>query len=112
MKRIMTLLLSLLLFSGCSGAADGYKQIDQKTAKDMMDQGGVIVLDVREQDEYDGGHIPGAVLLPVGRSDPQQRGCGAGVLPQRQPQQKSGGGTFCAGLYKDLRIRRYSHLAL
>lgn len=26
----------------------------------------VIILDVWEQDEYDSGHIPGAVLLPVG----------------------------------------------
>ena len=26
----------------------------------------VIVLDVRERDEFDAGHIPGAVLLPVG----------------------------------------------
>lgn len=33
----------------------------------MMDVGaGTIVLDVREQEEYDQGHIPGAVLLPVG----------------------------------------------
>ena len=31
----------------------------------MMDQQDVIVLDVREQEEYDSGHIPGAVLLPV-----------------------------------------------
>ena len=80
MKRIMTLLLSLLLFSGCSRAADGYKQIDQKTAKDMMDQGGVIVLDVREQDEFDGGHIPGAVLLPLGTIDEQSA---AQVIPQK-----------------------------
>ncbi len=33
----------------------------------MMDtQDVIIILDVREQDEYDSGHIPGAVLLPVG----------------------------------------------
>ena len=25
-----------------------------------------MILDVREQDEFDAGHIPGAVLLPVG----------------------------------------------
>ena len=29
----------------------------------MMDTQEVIILDVREQDEYDSGHIPGAVLL-------------------------------------------------
>ena len=32
----------------------------------MMDTQEVIVLDMREQDEFDAGHIPGAVLLPVG----------------------------------------------
>ena len=36
-------------------------------AKSMMEeQPDAVVLDVREQDEYDAGHIPGAVLLPVG----------------------------------------------
>ena len=32
----------------------------------MMDTQEVVILDVREQDEFDAGHIPGAVLLPVG----------------------------------------------
>ncbi|MFR7478386.1 MAG: rhodanese-like domain-containing protein, partial [Acutalibacteraceae bacterium] len=80
MKRIIALLLSLLLCGGCSGTADGYKQIDQKTAKDMMDEGGVIILDVREQNEYDGGHIAGAVLLPLGTINEQTA---AQVIPQK-----------------------------
>ena len=44
---------------------NSYQPITQEAAKDMMDQQDVIVLDVREQEEYDSGHIPGAVLLPV-----------------------------------------------
>ena len=32
----------------------------------LVDTQEIIVLDVREQDEFDAGHIPGAVLLPVG----------------------------------------------
>lgn len=32
----------------------------------MMDTQDVLILDVREQEEYDSGHIPDAVLLPVG----------------------------------------------
>ena len=32
----------------------------------MMDTQDALIMDVREQDEYDSGHIPGAVLLPVG----------------------------------------------
>ena len=70
MKRMTPLLLSLLLLTGCGGAsADSYQQITQEEAKEMMDAQEVILLDVREQDEYDSGHIPGAVLLPVGTID-------------------------------------------
>ena len=70
MKRMIPLLLSLLLLTGCGGAsADSYQQITQEEAKEMMDAQEVILLDVREQDEYDSGHIPGAVLLPVGTID-------------------------------------------
>ena len=45
---------------------NSYQQITQEAAKEMMDSQEVVILDVREQHEYDSGHIPGAVLLPVG----------------------------------------------
>ena len=71
MRRIFSalfaLLLPFLLLTGCGGAAGGsYQQISQEDAKEMMDTEEVVILDVREQSEYDSGHIPGAVLLPVG----------------------------------------------
>jgi len=44
---------------------NSYQQITQETAKEMMDTQEVVILDVREQHEYDSGHIPGAILLPV-----------------------------------------------
>ena len=69
MKRIFSLILAmLLLLTGCGGTnvENTYQQITQEEAKNMMDTQEVIVLDVREQDEFDAGHIPGAVLLPVG----------------------------------------------
>ena len=69
MKRILALILAMLLvLTGCGGTTveKTYHQITQEAAKDMMDTQEVIVLDVREQDEFDAGHIPGAVLLPVG----------------------------------------------
>ena len=32
----------------------------------MMDKGNVTIVDVREPSEYAGGHVPGAMLLPLG----------------------------------------------
>lgn len=83
MKRILPLLISLLLLlTGCGGkTTDGsYQTITQKEAKEMMDSQEVIILDVREQDEYDSGHIPGAVLLPVGTIDETTA---AEVIPEK-----------------------------
>lgn len=83
MKRILAFLIFLmLLLSGCGGnASDGfYQQITQEKAKEMMDAQELIILDVREQDEFDSGHIPGAVLLPVGTIDEDTA---AEVIPEK-----------------------------
>ena len=82
MKRIIPFLLALFLLAGCGGTAadDSYQQISQEEAKEMMDTQEVIILDVREQDEYDSGHIPGAVLLPVGTIDETTA---AEVIPEK-----------------------------
>lgn len=83
MNRILPLFFSLLLlFTGCGGstADNSYQQITQEEAKEMMDTQEVIVLDVREQNEYDSGHIPDAVLLPVGTIDEDTA---AAVIPEK-----------------------------
>ncbi len=43
----------------------GYNQITQAEAKEMMDNGNVIILDVREKDEYVQGHIANSILVPL-----------------------------------------------
>ena len=69
-KVVLIMLFLAAVLTGCGAGgtsmANGYQQISQEDAKQMMDHQEVIVLDVREQHEYDAGHIPGAVLLPVG----------------------------------------------
>ena len=82
MKRIIPFLLAMLMLTGCGGdASDGsYEQITQEEAKEMMDTQEVIILDVREQDEYDSGHIPDAILLPVDTIDEETA---AAVIPEK-----------------------------
>lgn len=51
-----------------------YHKITAEEAKEMMEQGGVTIVDVRREDEYTQGHIPGALLLPneeIGDSQPE-----------------------------------------
>lgn len=89
MKKLFVASLAVfcILLSGCGndesigiiGGADGptsiivtekgekemYKQITQPEAKKIMDSGeDYILLDVREMEEFDEGHIEGALLIP------------------------------------------------
>lgn len=56
-----------------------YRRIDAKTAKDMMAQGGVTIVDVRTPAEFDAGHIEGAINLPLDRIEQDA----ATVLPDK-----------------------------
>ena len=83
MLRLIPMVLSLvLLLAGCGMAASNptYQQITQEEAKQMMETQTVVILDVREQSEYDSGHIPGAVLLPVGSITEETA---ADVIPEK-----------------------------
>ena len=75
----------LLLLTACSETGqvmDGpdmvrsYTQISQDEAKQMMElDDGHVIVDVRRQDEYDAGHIPGAICIPnesIGSEQPQE----------------------------------------
>ncbi len=77
MKRIILILLAALLcLTGCSAEETmTYQSISQEEAaqKMLLDDGHIIV-DVRRRDEYDAGHIPGAVLIPnesIGTEPPE-----------------------------------------
>ncbi len=53
-----------------------YHQISQEEAKEMMAMDGTqIIVDVRTQEEYDSGHIPGAICIPnesIGCDSPEE----------------------------------------
>ena len=66
MKKLLPILLSALMFTGCAGTSDNqtstYRQISMDEAVTMMAQEtGYIILDVRRPDEFAEGHIPGAI---------------------------------------------------
>lgn len=45
---------------------DPYERISAETARQMIEKGGVVVVDVREPVEWAQGHIPDAVPIPLG----------------------------------------------
>jgi molybdopterin/thiamine biosynthesis adenylyltransferase/rhodanese-related sulfurtransferase len=45
---------------------DEISEVDSTRARELIESGEVLVVDVREQDEWDEGHIPGAVHIPRG----------------------------------------------
>ena len=68
-KRFLIALLTFTLPFGCVGCSGGgsatYEQISGAEAKALMDsESGYIIIDARTQEEYDEGHIPGAILIP------------------------------------------------
>ena len=66
MKKLIPILLSALMFTGCARTSNNqtntYRQITMDEAVTMMEQEtGYIILDVRRADEFAAGHIPGAI---------------------------------------------------
>ena len=70
MKKLIFLFLAVMMLTACGQDKENnqgavYVNITAEEAKQIMDnEEGYIILDVRTQDEYDQGHIPGAILIP------------------------------------------------
>ena len=69
MKKLLFLLLAVMLLTACGQTKENdreavYMNITAEEAKAIMDiEEGYIILDVRTQEEYDQGHIPGAIVI-------------------------------------------------
>ena len=69
MKKRIFLLLAVMMLTACGQDKENnqgavYVNITAEEAKQIMDsEEGYIILDVRTQEEYNQGHIPGAILI-------------------------------------------------
>ena len=69
MKKLIFLLLVVMCLTACGQDIENdqgavYVNITAEEAKQIMDtEEGYIILDVRTQEEYDEGHIPGAIVI-------------------------------------------------
>lgn len=70
MPAVLIALLGCMILAACGQTREKeqeaeYMRITAQEAKTIMDsETGYVILDVRTQEEYDQGHIPGAVLIP------------------------------------------------
>ena len=70
MKRILIPVLLLVMILAACGQTTGereavYMNITATEAKEIMDsETGYVILDVRTEEEYAEGHVPGAILIP------------------------------------------------
>ena len=86
MKKWSLLILGLLLLlTACSSPTKNNQEmvflnITAEEAKKLMDsEEGYVILDVRTREEYDQGHIPGAILIP----DTEIEAKAADLLPDK-----------------------------
>ena len=69
MKKLVFLLLAVMMLTACGQDKENnqgavYVNITAEEAKQIMDsEEGYIILNVRTQEEYDQGHIPGAIVI-------------------------------------------------
>ena len=69
MKKLVFLLLAVMMLTACGQDKENdqgavYVNITAEEAKQIMDsEEDYIILDVRTQEEYDQGHIPGAIVI-------------------------------------------------
>ena len=80
MKKLVFLLLAAFFLTACGQKNETkqeatYMNITAQEAKNLMDtEEGYIILDVRTQEEFDEGHIPGAIQISHGEVEEKAEG--------------------------------------
>jgi rhodanese-related sulfurtransferase len=62
---VILFMIALITVIGC-GKQMPYGEIGPLQILDRLEQKNITIIDVREGWEYDGGRIPGAILIPLG----------------------------------------------
>lgn len=63
-RRLFRAPMLALALAACSGSASASHHVDGAEAHTLVEHGATL-LDVRTQGEWEGGHLPGAVLVPI-----------------------------------------------
>lgn len=66
-KELISLVICILLLTGCDNK--GYETITENTANELISSNDVVIIDVRGSDEFDTGHIKGAINVPLSKID-------------------------------------------
>ncbi len=65
LTQVFIVFLAFFLGCLCSGCSSGAGKITTSTLHSLVDQGeSPVIVDVRSEDEYAAGHIPGAIHIP------------------------------------------------
>jgi rhodanese-related sulfurtransferase len=59
------IIIFVVILSACGIGSEGYRNVTTEEAKQLIDNNEVVVLDVRTPEEYQDGHIPNAILIPL-----------------------------------------------
>ena len=62
MKKIVSFLFICLFFTACG---KNFTTIDANKAVELMESENVVVIDVRDKEEYNSGHIANAINIPL-----------------------------------------------
>jgi len=68
-KTLSPLFLALLfaVLTACSSDATAFGKVSAGQAVEMLANEQAVIIDVREQSEWDTGHIPSALFIPLGQ---------------------------------------------
>ena len=65
----MIVILLRLAAYGFAQSEDSVQRMELEEFKSLYSEGSVVIVDARDQGDYDNGHIPGAILMPLDLSE-------------------------------------------